>query len=94
MLCSEAHKLPSSPKFQSKSLADRKKVVETYKLCWNCLAKGHRIKQCQSKVTCRVDGCGKRHHTLLHETKKVRASQSISEEEVTQIIASIHSYSV
>ena len=50
-------------------------------LCWNCLAKGHGIKQCQSKVTCRVDGCRKRHHTLLHETKKVIASQSIAEEE-------------
>ena len=37
-LCSEAHKLASCPKFQSKSLADKKKVVETYKLCWNCLS--------------------------------------------------------
>ena len=45
------------------------------------MAKGHGIKQCQSKVTCRVDGCRKRHHTLLHETKKVIASQSIAEEE-------------
>ena len=62
-LCSEVHKLPSCPKFQSKSLADKKKVVETYKLCWNSLAKGHGIKQCQSKVTCRVDGCRKRHRT-------------------------------
>ena len=70
--------------FQSKSLADKKKVVETYTLCWNCLAKGHGIKQCQSKVICRVDGCRKRHHTLLHETKKVIASQSIAEEEVAQ----------
>ena len=50
----------------------------------NCLAKGHVIKQYQSKVTRRVDGCRKRHHTLLHETKKVIASQSIVEEEVTQ----------
>ena len=28
-LCSEAHKLPTCPNFQSKSLADKKKVVET-----------------------------------------------------------------
>ena len=38
-LCSEAHKLPSCPKFQSKSLAEKKKVVGVYKLCCNCLAK-------------------------------------------------------
>ena len=50
-LCSEAHKLPSLPKFQSKSLLDKKKVADTYKLCLNCLAKENCIKQCQSKVT-------------------------------------------
>ena len=54
-LYSEAHKLTSSLKFQSKSLADKKKVAATYKLCWNSLAKEHGNKQCQSKVTCRVD---------------------------------------
>ena len=52
---------------------------------WNYLAKEHGIKQCQWKVTCRVDGCRKRHHTLLHETNKVIASQStVVEEEVAQ----------
>ena len=44
--CSEAHKLPSYPKFQSKSLADKKKVAERCKLCSNCLAKGYGVKQC------------------------------------------------
>ena len=37
------------------------------------------------KSYCRIDGCRKRHHTLLYETKKVIASQSIAEEEVAQI---------
>ena len=36
------------------------------------------------KSYCRIDGCRKRHHTLLYETKKVIASQSIAEEEVAQ----------
>ena len=44
----------------------------------------HCIKQCQSKFTCRVDGCRKRHHTLLHQATKVIANQSIAEEEVAQ----------
>ena len=83
-LCSKAHKLLCGPKFLSKLLADKKKVVETYKLCWTCLAKEHGIKQCQSKVICRIDGCRKRHHRLLHKTSKVMASQSIAEEEVAQ----------
>ena len=38
----------------------------------------------QSKVTCRIDGCRKRHHMLLHETRKVIASQSIAEKEIAQ----------
>ena len=95
-LCSEAHKLPSCPKFQSKLLTDKKKVIETYELCCNCLAKEHGIKQCQSKVTCRVDGCRKRHHTLHHETKKVIASQSIADilNSVLRVILSNDSHSV
>ena len=45
---------------------------------WDFLAKEHGLKQCQSKDTCRVD-------SLLYETKKVIASQSIVvEEEVAQ----------
>ena len=47
-------------------------------VCWNCLAKGDGIKQCQS-VTCRADGCKKHNHSLLNETKKLIASQSIME---------------
>ena len=38
----------------------------------------------QSKATCRIDGCRKRHHMLLHETRKVIASQSIAEKEIAQ----------
>ena len=47
-------------------------------VCWNCLAKGDGIKQCQS-VTCRADGCKKHNHSLLNETKKLIASQPIME---------------
>ena len=47
-------------------------------VCWKCLAKGDGIKQCQS-VTCRADGCKKHNHSLLNETKKLIASQSIME---------------
>lgn len=36
-------------------------------LCWNCKAKGHIIRNCNSKVRCRISDCNKQHHTLLHE---------------------------
>ena len=31
----------------------KKQLAEQEKLCWNCLVKGHIIKNCNSKVRCR-----------------------------------------
>ena len=55
--------------FKSKSLPEKMFIVEKERLCWNCLAKGHQIKECKSNVKCRITNCGKRHHTILHEIK-------------------------
>ena len=68
-LCNDKHKLHQCEMFKSKSLPEKKVIVEKERLCWNCLAKGHQIKECKSTVKCRITNCGKRHHTLLHEIK-------------------------
>ena len=54
-------------KFIKKNLQERKEFVSTNKLCWNCLSKAHFVKQCKSKYRCKIDKCGKHHHSLLHE---------------------------
>ena len=41
------------------------------KFCLNCLSKNHHVKDCISEFTCRHESCGKNHHTLLHEDKKL-----------------------
>ena len=53
--------------FKAKSLSEKKNFVEREKLCWNCLAKGDILKNCESKDQCCVSNYNKRHHTLLHE---------------------------
>ena len=68
-LCNDKHKLHQCEMFKSKSLPEKKVIVEKERFCWNCLAEGHQIKECKSNVKCRITNCGKRHHTLLHEIK-------------------------
>jgi hypothetical protein len=41
-------------------------TVKENKLCFRCLNKNHQAKECKVKFLCDVDGCGKRHHRLLH----------------------------
>ena len=55
--------------FKSKSLPEKRFIVKKERLCWNCLAKGHQIKECKSNIKCRITNCVKRHITLFHETK-------------------------
>ncbi|XP_041787865.1 uncharacterized protein LOC121603240 [Anopheles merus] len=46
------------------SVADRKQLVQSKGLCFNCLSPAHRLRQCTSSG-CKI--CQQRHHTLLHE---------------------------
>ena len=69
--CSDDHKLGSCDRFLSKPLYEKKQFVEKEKLCWNCLAKGHILKSCPCKVSCRIPNYNKRHHTSLHESTQM-----------------------
>ncbi|XP_062700072.1 uncharacterized protein LOC134284801 [Aedes albopictus] len=56
--------------FQCSTLSDLSPAQKNEKIraagvCFNCLRKGHRIKECPSDKTCRK--CQGRHHTLLHD---------------------------
>ena len=66
-LCENKHKITSCDQFKAKSLSEKKRFVRQEKVCWNCLAKNHILKNCESEVRCRASNCNKRHHTLLHE---------------------------
>ena len=69
--CSKKHKVTTCENFISSSINVKNEFVKANKLCWNCLGKGHNIKNCQTKHRCKVANCNKCHHTLLHNAINV-----------------------
>ena len=49
---------------------ERKSFVRQAGLCDNCFGSGHVALNCGSKMKCQVNGCGWKHHTMLHLQKK------------------------
>lgn len=73
VVCNQGHFIHKCTQFQSMSPESRRQVVMELKLCRNCLAQGHRQKDCKSRFACRE--CKARHHTLLHvDTEKKEPS--------------------
>ena len=52
------------------------------KLCWNCLSSDNMIIQYRSKHPCKVSGCNKRHHTLLHQETSTKNSITLTKNDV------------
>ena len=62
--CSENHKIYACKKFSKLDMKEKKALVYSSKLCFNCLNSGHVTKDCKSKHTCKT--CHGKHNTLLH----------------------------
>ena len=63
------HKVSLCPEIEVLSYPDKTKTIKDKKLCFNCLSNTHLINKCKSKISCQIDGCKKRHHTILHPPK-------------------------
>ncbi|XP_066922770.1 uncharacterized protein [Clytia hemisphaerica] len=64
-VCNEPHKLWRCERFKQKSIAERRGEARKLNLCYNCLSKGHSIKDCKFQTRCKE--CQRKHHTLLHD---------------------------
>lgn len=64
VLCSSHHGLYKCEKFLHLSPSKRLKLVQSHRMCTNCLATSHTSSKCTSKYTCRH--CAAKHHSLLH----------------------------
>ena len=64
--CSGPHGIWRCQVFKSLATKDRLKTVKQHKLCRICLGEGHFARSCRSGFTCRIAGCGKQHHYLIH----------------------------
>jgi len=67
-ICKTSHALYKCDKFCNLTLQDRRAIVTKYNLCFNCMQEGHKAYECTSPHYCKR--CKKRHHTLLHQTRK------------------------
>ncbi|XP_055839376.1 uncharacterized protein LOC129907285 [Episyrphus balteatus] len=67
-ICNSNHPLRLCKKFSDMDVTSRRKLAQSQKYCYNCLALTHSVYECKSKVSC--DKCGKRHHSLLHFTSQ------------------------
>ena len=71
VICQQTHDIQSCDKFAALTVDDRAALAGRYGLCFNCLARGHVSATCPSDVRCGAENCGKRHHSLLHNSKRV-----------------------
>ncbi|VDP58804.1 unnamed protein product [Schistosoma curassoni] len=59
--------------------------LDQHKLCNVCLKANHVAKNCRSPRSCAVEGCGWRHHTLLHEMQEEPRNTNIDAHINTQL---------
>ena len=60
------HDIESCKHFTSRNPNERMDLVNEYKACWCCLGIGHRKMNCFKYRECKVQGCKRGHHPLLH----------------------------
>ena len=65
-LYNNKHQLMDCHQFKRKPVKERIDFVTKEKICKICFSIIHLLKDCICSIKCRVDGCGKKHHTLLH----------------------------
>ena len=69
-LCSGQHWLAKGERMEALTPGERKSFVRQAGLCDNCFGRSHMAINCRSKMKCQVNGCGWKHHTMLHLQKK------------------------
>lgn len=65
IVCDSNHDLDNCTKFKGMSLAERRDLLKSNRMCYSCYGRNHMSKNCFRKRTCKV--CGKKHPTLLHD---------------------------
>lgn len=77
-LCANEHSISKCQQFLKKEVKERSEIIKEKKLCVNCLGP-HKFEECKSKFTCGI--CKKKHHSLLHFGRDIKANIATVEEE-------------
>lgn len=62
---SKNHSISKCEKFLAQPVAQRWQLARKSGVCFRCLKRGHTTRDCRA-AECKVQGCGKPHHDLLH----------------------------
>ncbi|XP_049878742.1 uncharacterized protein LOC126375688 [Pectinophora gossypiella] len=62
--CNKPHYICHCTDFTQLEVEQRKEFAKKNGLCFNCLVKGHQLKNCRQHTSCKI--CNHKHHTLLH----------------------------
>uniref|UniRef100_A0A182RLZ1 Peptidase aspartic putative domain-containing protein n=1 Tax=Anopheles funestus TaxID=62324 RepID=A0A182RLZ1_ANOFN len=82
--CGNNHSLTQCSSFKEKSIGDKWDTVKAAKLCHGCLRfSNHQIQNCKLWKGCGVNGCTKRHHPLLHKTKRTAKKHHVQHHDTT-----------
>ncbi|KAH9578545.1 hypothetical protein MS3_00004738 [Schistosoma haematobium] len=65
-MCYYDHAIDKCPQFLALTVQDRWSYAKSKGICFVCLRQGHRVKECKLTKRCNVEGCEKKHHSLLH----------------------------
>lgn len=84
ILCKQLHGLGRCEKFLSMDVKERRTVVATGRSYFNCLKSGHIAAKCPSTNRCRT--CERKHHTTLHQTMVLVASEPSEQDYFQQCI--------
>lgn len=68
-ICRAPHKTRNCARFKEANPQRRGDLAREHGMCFICLEIGHRAFACSRKneIVCRQEGCGRRHHTWLHQ---------------------------
>ena len=91
MDCGGSHILSRCSQFQAKSLKQREAVVRGKGLCFNCLKRGHYLRDCRAEHQCRM--CHRKHHTLLHRARSPENELRMDKEQESVEATTVNSVS-
>ena len=94
VVCGNAHGLWACDAFKKLTPIERYKKVKESKLCFLCFRGGHAVKDCKMKE-CGIDGCKRRHNTLLHRPEENKIPNTTSTEAVeTHASVSLNTFGI
>ena len=88
-VCNGQHGVWASESFKKMTVPKRWEVATEHKLCFRCLADGHRGEACFRSRVFGLSGCRSAHHRMLHEDEvdnKTAHSDSIIRSDLTKWI--------